>query len=66
MGQLKNSIKQRVLRRLIGSDARRLLVPTSLEEEQEPIVREDMMTIVAHIIDAVVEEMVSEHGESQS
>lgn len=41
-------------------------MPTSLEEEQEPIVREDMMTIVAHIIDAVVEEMVSEHGESQS
>ena len=60
MGQLKDSIKQRVLRRLIGSDARRILLPTTLEEERTPVVREELMPLVAQIIEAVVEEMVSE------
>jgi hypothetical protein len=60
MGQLKDSIKQRVLRRLIGSDARRILLPTTLEEERAPVVREELMPLVAQIIEAVVEEMVSE------
>ena len=63
MGEQKDELKRKILRRLIGSDLRELLVPTTDEERETPVTRDDLMKIVTHTIGALVEVMVTEKGE---
>lgn len=62
MKERKNEIKRAILHQIIASEARDLIL--GVEDPPRCVTREDMMTILSHTIDAIVDNI--DHAQPQN